>query len=205
MYKARLQPLHQVWYWSTEGVKRFWADNTLGSKEWFDFNLWTCDLKINRDHLLNGGKPCTKFGIDQVKGSKDIERTKHWARKSGLTLTFEHVTWKSIGIIYSFRATSSPSLLLIKWRGHTDQTTDSCKTICPLFQGRHTNQCCVKQQRLLKTNAYVNIMDIYNVGYILWCKWNNQTFIISCDALCFHSLGHWLWKKNYRTLNTACI
>ena len=25
---------------------------------------------------------------------------KHWAQKSGLTLTFEHVTWKSIGIIY---------------------------------------------------------------------------------------------------------
>ena len=37
-------------------------------------------------------QPCTKFGIDQVKGSKDIEQTAHWARKSGLTLTFEHVT-----------------------------------------------------------------------------------------------------------------
>ena len=70
MYKAWLQPLHQVWYWSSEGVKRYWADNTLGSKEWFDLDLWTCDLKINRDHLLIEGNPCTKFGIDQVKGSK---------------------------------------------------------------------------------------------------------------------------------------
>ena len=35
----------------------------------------------------------------------------------GLTLTFEHVTWKSIGIIYSLRATPAPSLILIKWRG----------------------------------------------------------------------------------------
>ena len=34
------------------------------------------DLKINRDHLLIEGNPCTNFGIDQVKGSKDIERTK---------------------------------------------------------------------------------------------------------------------------------
>ena len=34
----------------------------------------------------------TKFGIDQVKGSKDIEWTTQWAEKSGLTLTFEHVT-----------------------------------------------------------------------------------------------------------------
>ena len=30
--------------------------------------------------------------------------------------TFEHVTWKSIGIIYSLRSTPAPSLVLIKWR-----------------------------------------------------------------------------------------
>ena len=64
-----------------------------------------------------GCNPCTKFGIDQVKGSKVIERTTHWPRKSGLTLTFEHLTWKSIGIIYSLRATPASSLVLIKWRG----------------------------------------------------------------------------------------
>ena len=29
-----------------------------------------------------------------MKGSKDIERTTQWAQKSGLTLTFEHVTLK---------------------------------------------------------------------------------------------------------------
>ena len=40
------------------------------------------------------GNPCTKFGIDKVKGSKDIKRTTHWARKSGMYLTFEHVTYK---------------------------------------------------------------------------------------------------------------
>ena len=89
----------------------------LGWEEWFDLDLWSCDLKINRDHLLIEGNPCTKFGIDQVKRSKDIERTTHWARKSGLTLTFENVTWKSIGIIYSLRVTLAPSLVLIKWRG----------------------------------------------------------------------------------------
>ena len=37
-----------------------------------------------------GRNPCTKFGIDQVKGSKDIEQTTQWAEKSGLTLTFKH-------------------------------------------------------------------------------------------------------------------
>ena len=34
-----------------------------------------CDLKINMDHLMIGGNPCPKFGIDQVKGSKVIDRT----------------------------------------------------------------------------------------------------------------------------------
>ena len=85
--------------------------------KWFDLDLWTRDLKINRDHLLIGCNLCTKFGIDQVKGSKDNERTIQWAEKSGLTLTFEHVTWKSIGIIYSLRAIPAPSLVMIKWRG----------------------------------------------------------------------------------------
>ena len=107
------QPLHQVWYWSSEGVRRYWADKTVGSKEWFDLDL-ICEVKINRDHLLVEGNPCTKFGIDQVKGSNDIERTRQWAQKSGLTMTFEQVTWKSIGIIYSLRATPAPSLVLIK-------------------------------------------------------------------------------------------
>ena len=129
-------------------------DNT----EWFD--LWTCDLKINKDHLLIDGNSCTKFGIDQVKGSKDTEWTTQWSEMSGLTLTFKHVTLKSIGIIYSLSATPAPSLVLIKWRSHrdidikiligqhlvyrptdrhTDRPTDSCKTIWPLFQGVHKN------------------------------------------------------------------
>ena len=82
------QPLHQVLYWSSEGVKRYWEDNTVGWEEWFDLDLWTCDLKINRNHLLIEGNPCTKFGIAQVKESKDIEQTTQWAEKTGLTLTF---------------------------------------------------------------------------------------------------------------------
>ena len=70
-----VQPLHQVRHSSSERVKRYWVDNTVGREEWFDLDFWTCDLKINKDHLLIEGNHCTKFGIDQVKGSKDIERT----------------------------------------------------------------------------------------------------------------------------------
>ena len=64
----------------------------MGCEEWFDLDLLTCDLQIHRDHLLIKGNPFTKFCIDQVKGSKDIEWATQWAEKSGLTLTFEHVT-----------------------------------------------------------------------------------------------------------------
>ena len=43
-------------------------------KSGLTLTFWTCDLKINRDHFIEGN-PCTKFDIDQVKGSNDIERT----------------------------------------------------------------------------------------------------------------------------------
>ena len=85
----------------------------VGWEECFDLDLWTCDLKINRDHLLIKGNPCTKFGIDQVKGSKDIEQTT-------LGLQTDRPT---------YRPTNRP----------TYRPTDSCKTICPLFQGGHKN------------------------------------------------------------------
>ena len=133
MYKEWVQPLHQVWCWSSKGVKSYLGGNTLGAKEWFNLIfehvtwkskdiiysmrvtpalrlvlikwrgqkilsrqhsglrrvVWTWPLnmwpeKINRDHLLIEGNPCTKFGIDQVKGSKDIKQRTHWAEKSGL-------------------------------------------------------------------------------------------------------------------------
>ena len=73
-YWAR--PLHQVWYWSSEGVKRYWADNN-----------WSTD------------RP-TDLPTD--------------------------------------RPTYQP----------TNRLTDSCKTICPLFQGGHKN-CIISNQTSL--------------------------------------------------------
>ena len=40
-----------------------------------DFDLWSCDLKINRKHLISRDIHCTQFCNFQAKGSKDIERT----------------------------------------------------------------------------------------------------------------------------------
>mgnify|MGYP003691428695 CR=1 FL=1 len=50
------------------------------------------NTKLLRICTRHGRNPCTKFGIDQVKGSNDIEQTTQWAEKCSLTLTFEHVT-----------------------------------------------------------------------------------------------------------------
>ena len=97
------QPLHQV----IDLVK--WSKDIERTTQWFDLDLWTCDLKINRDHLLIQGNPCTKFGIDQMKGSKDIERT-------------------TLGLQIN-----------IPTDRHTDRPTDSCKTICHLFQVSNLN------------------------------------------------------------------
>ena len=70
-----------------------------------------CKIQV---YLLCRSKTCTK---QVIKGLKYIKWTTYWAQKSSLTLTFEHVTWKSIGMIYSLRATPEPSMVLIKWRG----------------------------------------------------------------------------------------
>ena len=67
-----------------------------------------CKIQV---YLLCRSKTCTK---QVTKGLKYIKWTTHWAQKSSLTLTFEHVTSKSIGINYLLGATPAPSLVLIK-------------------------------------------------------------------------------------------
>ena len=99
------------------------------------------NLKINRDHQLIEGNPCTNFDLDEGYLADNTV-----AEKSGLSLTFEHVTWKSIRIIYSLRATPAPSLVLIKWRGqkilsgqHLVYRT-TYRPTGPLCQGGHKNE-----------------------------------------------------------------
>ena len=124
----------------SKGLKYIkWTTHLAPKSGWpWPLNMWP-ENQIGRN-------PCTKFGIDQINGPKDIEQTTQWAEKSGLTLTFEHVTWIPIGIIYSLRATPAPSLVLIKWRGQkilsgqhlayrpTDRTTErQMQNKMPLF------------------------------------------------------------------------
>ena len=69
----------------------------------FDFDLWPTDLNINRGHLLIKDYLPTKFEASGAKRSWVISCTR-WSKLAWpLTLTFDLLTWISIGIIYSPR------------------------------------------------------------------------------------------------------
>ena len=98
------------------GAKRSWVIScTRWSKlAWpFDLDLWPTDLKINRDHLLTKDYLPTKFEASGAKRSWVISCTR-WSKLAWpLTLTFDLLTWKSIGIIYSPRTIYLPTLKLL--------------------------------------------------------------------------------------------
>ena len=80
----------------------------------FDLELWPTDLNINRGHLLIKGYLPTKFQASGAKRSWVISCTR-WSKLAWpLTLTFDLLTWKSIGIIYSPRTIYLPSLKLLE-------------------------------------------------------------------------------------------
>ena len=79
-----------------------------GEVDWHD--LWPTDLNINRAHLLIKDYLPTKFEASGAKRSWVISCTR-WSKMAWpLTLTFDLLTWKSIGIIYSLYL---PSLKLL--------------------------------------------------------------------------------------------
>ena len=79
----------------------------------FDLDLWPTYLTINRDHLLIKDYLPTKFEASGAKRSWVISCTR-WSKLAWLlTLTFDLLTWKSIGIIYSPRTIYLPSLKLL--------------------------------------------------------------------------------------------
>ena len=79
----------------------------------FDLDLWPTDLNINRGHVLIKDYLPTKFEASGAKRSWFISCTR-WSRLAWpLTLTFDLLTWLSIGIIYSSRTIYLPSLKLL--------------------------------------------------------------------------------------------
>ena len=90
-------PLHKVWE----------TDMT------FDLDLRPTDLTINRDHLLIKDYLPTKFEASGAKRCWVIRYTRFERLTWPLTLTFDLLTWLSIGIIYSSRTIYLPSLKLL--------------------------------------------------------------------------------------------
>ena len=76
-----------------------------GEVNWHD--LWPTDLNINRGHLLIKDYLPTKFEGYGAKHSLVISCTR-WSK-----LTFDLLTWISIGVMYSSRTIYLPSLKLL--------------------------------------------------------------------------------------------
>ena len=120
----------------------------------FDLDLWPTGLNINRDHLLIKDYLPTKFEASGAKRSWVISCTR-WSRLAWpLTLTFDLLTWISIGVIYSSRTIYLPSLKFlgkaflsyqlhkVKGYRHTDRHTDR-----PTY--RHTDRYVQSNMPLL--------------------------------------------------------
>ena len=76
-------------------------------------DLWPTNLNIDRGHLLIKDYLPTKFEDSGAKHSWVISCTR-WSRLAWpLTLTFDLLTWISIGIIYWSRTIYLPSLKLL--------------------------------------------------------------------------------------------
>ena len=76
----------------------------------FDLDIWPTDLNINRNHLLIKVYLPTKFEAFWTKRSWIIRCTRFGRLTWLLTLTFDQLTWISIGIIYWLRTIYLPSL-----------------------------------------------------------------------------------------------
>ena len=79
----------------------------------FDLDLRPTDLNTNRGHLLIKNCLPTKFKASGAKHSWVISCTKWSGLAWPLTLTFDLLTWISIGVIYSWRTIYLPSLKLL--------------------------------------------------------------------------------------------
>ena len=84
-----------------------------GEVDWHDLWPWPTELNINRGHLLIKNYLPTKFKASGAKRSWVISCTR-WSRLAWpLTLTFDLLTWISIGVISSSRIIYLPSLTLL--------------------------------------------------------------------------------------------
>ena len=127
------------------------SGNSFYSSGHRDLDLWSTEPEINRVLLLNKGYHPMKFEGSGSKRTWVIVFTL-WVT---VTLTFDLLTSKSIGVFYSIRATTLWSLKALGQRvlellsgnvvwqtdRQPDGQTDKAKTIClPQRGGPHNNE-----------------------------------------------------------------
>ena len=78
-------------------------------------DLWPTDLNMNRDHLPIKDYLPTKFEASGAKCSWVISCTRCGRPTWPLTLTFDLLTWISIGIIYSSWTIYLASFKFMRW------------------------------------------------------------------------------------------
>ena len=107
----------------------------------FDLDLWPYDLKMDKGHLLSQSNLCTKFYNFQLKESKDVEQTSFIKRPAVDLWPWDLKIIRGYLLSRSIHCTKCGIFQAKRSKDHewtslglqTDQPTDRCKTICPLF------------------------------------------------------------------------
>ena len=133
----------------------------------FDLDLWPTDLNINRGHLLIKDYLPTTLEASGAKCSWVISCTR-WSRLAWpLTLTFDLMTWISIGVFYSSRTIYLPSLKLL---GHSWIISCTRLRDTDIPTDRHT---CAKQYAPPFSKGGINIWPKLpckvTCFYTIWC------------------------------------
>ena len=197
------------------------------------FDLWPSDLKTNGDHLLTKDYIPTKFEASWAKRSRVISCTR-WSKLAWpLTLTFDRLTLKSIGIIYSPRTIYLASLKLLgqsvielsvaQGEGRptyrptdrrtdrpTDRQTDMCKAIYPAFSkgGGHNNKATPHTFSRLFSSARPptpSLSIMLECWYSMLFEFSTTFKTIQIKELCSHIFGILAFIKKQRMIKARRI
>ena len=141
------------------------------------------------EHFLCKGDPCTVW----QRGQKILS-----GEYNGFTLAFDHVIWKSIGIIYSLEVTTVPSLktckgvcLTLTYEYWTSKSTSNIYShgIIPVPSLAILNQRG-KKAPYPQIDQQIMTCKLFQCGLKLW--WNN---IMKYSCFVSQSRLHgWIWQ-----------
>ena len=105
--------LSRFWSFWNKAFSSYQLHNVTATDMKNDLDLWPTDLNIYKDHLLIKDYLPTNFEASEAKRFWVISCTTNGQSTWTLTLTFDLLTWKSIGIIYLSLTIYLPSLKIV--------------------------------------------------------------------------------------------